>query len=201
MVCELVVALLLLFSFHHEAAQRQAVAVDRIERAHGTAMYPFNKGENRVYRRELAPSVPHQLVGLFGVDFFYPVTWVELDSPKADDETMQAVASLPSVRQLHLSNLSLDEHSFSYVGRLQNLEWVTFIHAGLNDEDLRHLEGLRKLRKVWIVDERVSDPGLKVLLRNKSVSVLYLSGTDITEAMIDEAVNSRPGLMVDYWNH
>ena len=52
----------------------------------------------------------------------------------------------------------------------------------IDDAGLKHLAGLKDLKKLWLLNTQIKGPGLKHLVELKKLRTLWLSDTDLTDA-------------------
>src|SRR3954447_22960615 len=105
-----------------------------------------------------------------------------LESIKFEDSGIEAIAALaPSLRLLSLEDTQVRGR---HLAPFTNLEALDLIYCPVDDEGLRQMQGLTRLRRLLLRDAMISDEGLRSLSGLVNVEQLDLGGTRITDAGI-----------------
>src|SRR5436190_19157932 len=75
------------------------------------------------------------------------------------------------------------------LAKLPETEWIGLHLSGITEEDLEHLKGLTKLRRLGLADIHLSDAGLQRLEGMTTLEILYLMENPITAAGLDHSRN------------
>ena len=98
---------------------------------------------------------------------------------KFQDDGIEEIAALgPSLRLLSLENTGVRGH---HLASLSNLESLDLVYCPVDDEGLKQMQGLTKLRRLLLRDALISDEGLRYLSDLKAVEHLDLGATRITD--------------------
>ena len=109
-------------------------------------------------------------------------SYTYLESIKFEDAGIEAIAALaPSLRLLSLENTQVRGR---HLAPFTNLEALDLVYCPVDDEGLRQMQGLTKLRRLLLRDAVISDEGLRNLGGLVNVEQLDLGGTRITDAGI-----------------
>jgi hypothetical protein len=160
--------------------QRDAVAA--ISKAGGTVFYSWEikDGNSHPGARPWAPS---WLVELTGVDFFGHVTGVTLiGSLRPADTTLAEVGRLTQLERLSFDNASATDAGLVHLKGLTNLSVLNLRGTQVTDAGLVRLKGLANLSALWLDGTRVTDAGLVHLKGLSNLSVLELRETEVTDA-------------------
>ena len=109
-------------------------------------------------------------------------SYTYLESIKFEDPGIEAIAALaPSLRVLSLENTQVRGR---HLAPFTNLEALDLVYCPVDDEGLRQMQGLTKLRRLLLRDAVISDEGLRNLSGLVNLEQLDLGGTRITDAGI-----------------
>src|SRR5207302_274038 len=107
-------------------------------------------------------------------------SYTYLESIKFEDPGIKEIAPLgPSLKVLSLENTQVRGHSLA---PFTNLEALDLVYCPVDDDGLKQLQGLVKLRKLLLRDAVISDDGLKNLAGLADLEQLDLGGTRISNA-------------------
>ena len=107
-------------------------------------------------------------------------SYTYLESIKFVDTGIEAIAALaPTLRLLSLENTQVRGR---HLAPFTNLEALDLVYCPVDDEGLKQIQGLTKLRKLLLRDAVISDDGLKNLRELVNVEQLDLGGTKISDA-------------------
>src|SRR3954454_8379664 len=107
-------------------------------------------------------------------------SYTYLESIKFQDDGIEAIAALaPSLRLLSLENTQVRGHRLA---PFTNLEALDLVYCPVDDEGLRQIQGMTRLRTLLLRDATISDEGLRHLRGLVNVERLDLGGTRITDA-------------------
>ncbi len=109
-------------------------------------------------------------------------SYTYLESINFEDPGIEAIAALaPSLRLLSIENTQVHGR---HLAALKNLESLDLVYCPVNDEGLKELHGLTKLRRLLLRDAVISDDGMRNLGGLVNLEQLDLGGTKITDAGI-----------------
>lgn len=169
-----------------------------IEAAYGRVMYDFQKIEDRFDPNAKSP-VPQWMIGFLGVDFFHTITWVDLDSRSVTDATMESVANLTNLEQLHLSNTQTSCKGLRHIAKLQQLRRITINNSGLTDDCGEIFKELSRLEVLGIENETVTGALLKSVAENQNLKTLRLYNTQIVDSDVEQLQRQRSDLLIDFF--
>jgi len=110
---------------------------------------------------------------------------------------ISALADLPALRELDLSDCRLSDAALSAIGRFTDLYQLNLSRVELTDSGLEKLTGLASLDQLDLAGNPVTDAGLDHLRPLKSLRTLWLNDTKTTEAGQKRLVGAIPKLRID----
>lgn len=85
------------------------------------------------------------------------ITWLNLAGASATDEHMKLIGQLTNLTKLNLSrNGEITEEGTTHLGNLEELEYLNLYATGVSDVTLDHIQGLPRLRSVFLWQSNVS---------------------------------------------
>jgi hypothetical protein len=145
-------------------ANQRRRAVERIKSAGGIVGYDFECDEKFNRRADNpTPPGPDWLRNLIGVDYFATPVYVE--SHNANDEALTALAELPNLRALELTDdLNITDAGLESLKDLAQLEMLYIDGCEqLTDASLQHLRKLKRLSALVALGTRITSEGIKEL--------------------------------------
>ncbi|MFO0970372.1 MAG: hypothetical protein U0793_32890 [Gemmataceae bacterium] len=100
---------------------------------------------------------------------------------KIDAGGWKRLSELAKLRVLIVKDLPLDADSFAEIGKLTELRTLRLSGTNGIDDAVRKLAGLEKLTGLDLSGSRLTDAGLKDLMRCKNLRYLSLSETGVTD--------------------
>ncbi len=97
------------------------------------------------------------------------------------DDELSSLLELPSLEDLGLRDTPTTDAGMVHVGKITSLE-VLSLSAGVGDEGLAHLNGLKNLRWLSTGDRGVTDKGLACLAGLTNLEYLGLEGAQVSDA-------------------
>ncbi len=123
---------------------------------------------------------PEWLASIFGEHLFLSIE--EVDFPIGGSEAdIVHLARLPGLSILDLSGVLLSEDALSQVGQLQSVEILKLRATGISDDGLKVLARMENLIYVDLDHNPVSDEAVGELLKARSIEVMYLGDTFVTQ--------------------
>jgi Leucine Rich repeat len=154
----------------------QEAAVAAVKRLGGTVMYDYQRPDPtkpKVFDPKARPKDP---------DGFHRVILVSLRDTKASDDDLKALAKLPAVENLDLSNTPVSGAGLAQLRELRALRHLYLSNTRMDDAGLEHLAGLTKLQSLLLDGTRVTDRGIKHLAGLTDLDEwLGLDGTGVTD--------------------
>ena len=99
---------------------------------------------------------------------------------------------LPSLALLSLKGVELKADATEHLGQLARLESLTLDDTNITDEQVADLSGLAKLQILGINQTPITDAGVRHLKSLKSLTRVYLSGTQTSQDVFAEVKKSLP---------
>jgi hypothetical protein len=115
-----------------------------------------------------------------------PLEHLSLDGSPIDDAGLSALPDLPALVQLDLSGTLVTGRSLSQVRRFPALAGLYLSATKVDDDALRHLEGL-PLKSLNLSKTTVSDAGLARLERLPRLERLFLCRTRVSQEAVDRS--------------
>lgn len=108
----------------------------------------------------------------------------------------ECVTRLPSLTNLDLSGLPLDEHAIGQIClHCARLEHVTFHNVKMTDDALCHLKHLKNLATIRLTENPgITDKGLEELSQLTQLQGLDLHGSGVTPEALEKYVVRMPNL-------
>ena len=104
-----------------------------------------------------------------------------LSGTHVGDNELAYLSELPFLEGLGLRNTPTTDAGMVHVGKIASLE-VLYLSAGVGDEGLAHLKGLKNLRSLSTGDRGVTDKGLACLAGLINLEYLGLEGAQVSDA-------------------
>ena len=113
---------------------------------------------------------------------------VVIHAGKLSDQSMYTFALLPKLTTLRLSGNGFTNEGLAVLRNQTGLVELNLNdpYCRINDDGLKHLAGMTKLKVLALEGSRVSDAGLKQLDVLPSLSKLSLGGTNVTWGGADQ---------------
>ncbi len=140
--------------------QRQAAAVQRIEKVNGSLAF--------------APATPAWLAPIVGRKIYHRVTWVHIESRGVDDRVMSALRDMPHVERLYLAGNPITDEGLRHVAELEHVQRLSLWRTRITDDGLRHLEKMKGLTALDLHATAVTDEGLARLTGLTELRQLHL---------------------------
>jgi hypothetical protein len=118
-----------------------------------------------------------------------------------DDESSIELPLLPHLQSLHVEQSQFDDESMKGVERMSKLRRVKLSGTKVSDEGLRHLVNLTHLRRLTIREPDVSDASLPILKGFSRLKQLDIQGTRITPQGIAELKLALPNCEIEGPEH
>jgi hypothetical protein len=160
-----------------QAARRQRVAVEWVERSGGWVFY----GDD--YSGDAGPLDPPPgsvLHDVLGRDFFCEVRDVSLATTKTADDMLPQLGALPELRSLDLDDNQITDDGLKHLRVHTGLEELCLGGADITDDGLKHLQGFARLRHLALVGTDITDLGLEHLQGFDTLECLQLYYTNVT---------------------
>lgn len=103
------------------------------------------------------------------------------DTP-LDDEQLECMAGLDSVRFLRLESTGITDAGLQHVQGLASLEEISLYRTHVTSAGLEFLRGLTNLKNLGLNETEINDAGLKHLAGLKNLQHLWLDGTAVSDA-------------------
>lgn len=160
---------------HHARLQRNAVAAFRSQ---GLKVFYDNQlmGE-QIYT---FPIVHEWLTDILGSDYFHAAQFVVSgDGRPVTDSDMALFAALPELKRILLYDCPISSVGLQHLERLRNVEILTLLNTNLTDESLAVLVKMNSLRSLKLGSTGITDEGLKCLGNLSNLDALELVGASI----------------------
>jgi len=106
---------------------------------------------------------------------------IRVDNTHVGDNELAYLSNLPSLKSLNLWLTPTTDAGMVHVGKITSLESLS-LSAGVGDEGLTHLNGLKNLRWLSTGDRGVTDKGLAHLAGLTNLEYLGLEGAQVSDA-------------------
>jgi hypothetical protein len=92
-----------------------------------------------------------------------PVIFIKLNDIPVEDAFVIRVASIATLRKLHLASTKAGDEALKSVGKMKELEHLDLAFAPVTDSGLKHLHSLKNLKRVRLSFTKVTDDGVAEL--------------------------------------
>jgi hypothetical protein len=179
------------------AAERQRDAVAAIRNVGGSVLYDWQLEGGKVRVKpgtniisDEVPWWPKWLVDRLGPDFFGHVKQVSFrilglaGSPSGEiDDAMASVGQLGGLTHLTLIGSPVTDIGLAHLRGLSDLECLMLRGCtNFSDAGLEHLEGLVRLKELFLDDAKITDAGLAHLRGMRRLESLGLDRANVTDA-------------------
>jgi hypothetical protein len=105
------------------------------------------------------------------------------DADKITDAGVKHLAALAKLKQIHISNSQIGDGALEVFARLPALKQLSLQGSAFSDKGLKHLEGMKQLRTLWIGMNRkpITDAGVKHLAGLTMLEGLDLQGASLSD--------------------
>lgn len=118
---------------------------------------------------------------LAGVSTLHTITFSYhfLDSLRFRDTGLEEIKALAGMRELVLRQSAVTGKT---IAPFVNLEALDVTLCPFNDEGLRNLAGMKRMKRLWLGDTTITDAAMESLAGMKDLEDLDLHGTGVTDA-------------------
>ncbi len=117
------------------------------------------------------------LTNLTGLEF------INLWNTPITDKGVAALKDIRGIYRLHLGKTKITNASLAMISGMTAMEWLGLNEVpGITGQGLVHLEGMRRLRELYLSKSPIDDAGLVHVGQIESLESLHLEGTPITDA-------------------
>lgn len=133
---------------------------------------------------------PH---GTYATPFYQLRTCRDLEAlmivdSRLDIDDIEAIASLPRLKQLSLRGCRLPPKAIVALGKLPQLESLDLTDCLLDEIDLEGIEQFKNLTNLSLADNLIGDDALARLTKLERLAVLNLADTDVTDDGLVELI-------------
>lgn len=108
------------------------------------------------------------------------------------DDGLRKIKSLRNLQNLDASATDITDAGLEIIGEMRGLVYLFIAdNPMLTDEGLKHIEALRKLGCLGLVDTKITDRGMKSISKLRSLTWLGLERTEITDAGLAQITDLR----------
>jgi Leucine Rich repeat len=166
------------------SARRQRLTVLAIEKSGGGVRYHWQFKNGR-YLLGRTSWTPKWLVDHLGIDYFSDVTWVLVGPRGISDSELRQVGQFSQLEQLQVVRGSeMTDAGLTNLEGLGKLRRVFLSGPGFTDVGLAHLEHLTRLRALGLSGCNITDEGLIHLGRLTNLEGLGLTDCKVTDAAL-----------------
>jgi hypothetical protein len=97
--------------------------------------------------------------------------------------------------ELRVTLTGLKDFDYSTLAARPDVVVLQMANADVNDETLRHLRGLKRLRKLDLGDTQITDAGLATVAELPALAELYLNRTKITDDGFQKHLAAKDSLL------
>lgn len=115
-----------------------------------------------------------------------PLKWLELPGTDVDNEGLQHIAKITSLRHLDIFDTKISGKNLSTLAPLVNLEALAINGTETNDEDLVALKAFPKLRELNVSGTYLTDAGCVELANLQSLQALRIGKVALSAAGMNE---------------
>jgi hypothetical protein len=196
MLAVLALGLWLGWRVHLARVQREAVAVIKAAGGQVAFDWEFAPDGRRIGG---GPNAPDWLVKAMGAEYFQSVVGVELikvgedgmpvESGVNTSQLANALRELPKLKSLTLMGTQAADPVMQAIGALRDLETldiITFFNwtPKLTDTGIAHLAGLKRLKKLQLMNAGLSDASLAPIGTLRQLESLSVQGSNLTDSGI-----------------
>ncbi len=109
-----------------------------------------------------------------------------IGNKKVTDDDLQCLEAFPELEHLYLGQTNIGDAGLKHIAGLKHLKRLGLIGTRVTDAGLKELEGLQELDDVLLGDTNVTDAGLLSLCKLKNLQSLFLARTKITGASLKD---------------
>ena len=109
---------------------------------------------------------------------FKQIATLELAQTKVKGDGLKAIEKCP-IERINLGGCSLSENAFVAIGKMTKIDYLILGSAKFKSDWLKHLSGLKQVKRVTINGQGFDDLGASHLEKLKSVESLSLDGTKL----------------------
>jgi hypothetical protein len=146
------------------------------------------------------------------------------DASLLTNKGVEHLATLPSLKYVHLSQSAISDEALLHFSRIETLEGLSLQQNSFTDEGMRHLTPLKNLKELYVglgqisvtdvgleplsklenletldlQHSAITDDGLIYLVNLKKLRSLWLNGTRVTKPAADMLQQAIPGLQVTF---
>ncbi|MBI3209113.1 MAG: hypothetical protein HYZ37_09475 [Candidatus Solibacter usitatus] len=121
----------------------------------------------------------------------------EVISLRVSDAGLEKLMSLRALRNLTLTRAPITGKGIGFLAQLPRLQNLVLSHAeNIGDEEMDALSKLARLTSLDLSGTKVSDAGLRKLAKQKSLRMLYVSGSRVTANGVAELLHTLPACKV-----
>jgi uncharacterized protein YjbI with pentapeptide repeats len=107
---------------------------------------------------------------------------LNLGKTKITDAGLRHLSAIQRLTELELEGTSITDSGLIELSSLRQLQDLDLSRTNITDAGLRHLSAMPELVELWLEGTSITDSGLKELSSCRQLRKLYLSGTNITDA-------------------
>ncbi len=190
-------------AFHARSARNQRLVVEDIQSLGGSVMYDYEARHDQIGKQRgqpgkaTSPRAPAWLRAITGDDWFQSVFLVELRGSHITDANLPRLTLLHDIEFLRIRDTSVSDLSF--VRQLPRLAGLDAAGSPITDDGVREVRHLGDLVFLNLSDTCVTDRCLHDLARVRSLDVVKLNRTAVSDVGVDHFRSTcRPELYVEW---
>lgn len=114
-----------------------------------------------------------------------------LNNTAVTDLGLERIQGLTMLKELYLDNTKITDAGLAYIKSI-GLKTLSLNNTAVTDFGLKRIEHLTMLEGLYLNNDKITDSGLASIMKLKNLTVIWLSGTDVTPKGIESLKNVLP---------